>query len=96
MRQYPGCVVAHPHREPRIRRRIHARLIAVTTLTEMAGRPGVLRGAGPVDPDPGANTPNRYQNGASADPGTQHINVPDRALRVGNVNVAAYGRGDGR
>ena len=51
---------------------------------------------GPVDPDPGANTSNRYQNGASGDPGTQHINVPDRALRVGNVNVAAYGRGDGR
>ena len=29
----------------------YARLIAVTTLTEMAGRPGVLRGTGPVDPD---------------------------------------------
>ena len=28
----------------------YARLIAVTTLTEMAGRPGVLRGTGPVDP----------------------------------------------
>lgn len=29
----------------------YARLIAVTTLTEMAGRPGVLRGTGPVDPE---------------------------------------------
>jgi len=28
----------------------YARLIAVTTLTEMAGRPGVLRGTGQVDP----------------------------------------------
>ncbi len=28
----------------------YARLIAVTTLTEMAGRPSVLRGTGPVDP----------------------------------------------
>lgn len=27
----------------------YARLIAVTTLTEMAGRPGVLRGTGPVE-----------------------------------------------
>jgi hypothetical protein len=39
-----------PHREPRIRRRLYARLIAVTTLTEMAVRPGILRGTGPVDP----------------------------------------------
>jgi hypothetical protein len=39
-----------PHRELRIRRRLYARLIAVTTLTEMAGRPGVLRGTGPIDP----------------------------------------------
>ncbi len=48
------------------------------------------------DPDPGANTSDRYQNGASADPGIQHINVPDWALRMSNVNVAADGRGDGR
>ena len=51
MRHHPGCVVAHPHREPRIRRRLYARLVVVTTLTEMAARPGVLRGTGPVDPD---------------------------------------------
>lgn len=42
-------------------------------------------GAEPVDPKPGANTSNRYQTGASADPGIQHINVPDRCpRRVGN------------
>jgi hypothetical protein len=27
----------------------------------MAGRLGFLRGTGPVDPDPGANTSDRYQ-----------------------------------
>ena len=63
----------------------YARLIAVTTLTEMAGRPGVLRGTGPVDPDPGANTPDRYPTGHQPTAGIQHINVPDRCLRrVGN------------
>jgi hypothetical protein len=56
----------------------------VTTLTEMAGRPGVLRGTGPVDPDPEANTLDRYQTGASADPGIQRINVPDRCRGAGN------------
>jgi hypothetical protein len=30
------------------------------------------------DPDPEANTSNRYQTGASADPAIQHINLPDR------------------
>ena len=70
--------------------------IPAATLFDLAGQPGEMDGIGLIDPDPGANTSNRYQNGASADPGTQHINVPDRALRVGNVNVAADGRGDGR
>jgi len=68
----------------------------LVTLLDLADRPGEIPGIGPIDPDLRANTPNRYQNGASADPGTQHVNVPDRALRVGNVNVAADGRGDGR
>ena len=44
------------------------------------GRLGIL-GAEPGDPDPGANTLDRYQTGASADPGIQHINVPDRCPR---------------
>lgn len=56
----------------------------------------LLAGAAPADPDPEANTPDRYRTGASADLGTRHIDVLDRALRVGNVNVAADGRGDGR
>jgi len=55
-----------------------------------------MDGIGFIDPDPGANTSYRYQNRAPADLGTQDINVQDRALRVGNVNMAADGRGDGR
>ncbi len=51
MRHIRGAWSHTPHRELRIRRRLYARLIAVTTLTEMAGRPGVLRGTGPIDPD---------------------------------------------
>jgi Domain of unknown function (DUF222) len=69
--------------------------VPAATLTRGAGRPGELAGIGPVDPNLEANTSNRYQNGASADLGTRHVNVPDRALWVGNVNVAADGRGDG-
>ena len=34
------------------------------TLTGLADRPGILRGAGPADPDPGANTSDRYQSGS--------------------------------
>ena len=41
MRHTRGAWSHTPHRELRIRRRLYARLIAVTTLTEMAGRPGV-------------------------------------------------------
>ena len=40
-----------------------------------------------ADPDPGANTRDRYQNGASADPGSQHINVPDRCLAGSGTGV---------
>jgi hypothetical protein len=71
-------------------------IIPATTVLDLADRPGEMSGIGPIDPDPEANTSNRYLNGASADPGTQHINVMDRALRVGNVNVAADGCGNGR
>jgi len=55
--------------------RIH-RAAPVTTLTVPlataagpAGRPGEMAGIGPVDPDPEANTQDRYQIRASADPG---------------------------
>jgi hypothetical protein len=36
---------------------------------DLADRPGEMGGIGPVDPDPGANTQDRYQIRASADPG---------------------------
>ncbi len=46
-------------------------------------------GIRPGDPDPGANTLDRYQTGASADPDIQHINVPDRCpRRVGTRSLA--------
>jgi hypothetical protein len=48
-------------------------------------QPGEMDGIDPIDPNPGANTQDRYQIRASADPGIQHINVPDRCPRgVGN------------
>ncbi len=59
--------------------------IPLATLLGLADRPGEIGGIGPIDPDPGANTYGRYQTGASADAGIQHINVPDRcSRRVGN------------
>jgi hypothetical protein len=44
--------------------------VPLATVTGLIDRPGEISGIGPVDPDPGANTSNRYQNGSSADPGT--------------------------
>jgi hypothetical protein len=35
--------------------------IPLATLLDLADRPGELGGIGPIDPDPGANTPDRYQ-----------------------------------
>ena len=49
-----------------------------------AARPGEIPGLGPIDPDPEANTLDRYQTGASAGPGIQRINVPDRCRGAGN------------
>jgi hypothetical protein len=43
-------------------------IIPLATLLELAKRPGELPGIGPIDPDPGANTQDRYQIRASADP----------------------------
>jgi hypothetical protein len=42
--------------------------IPLATLTRLADRPGEMAGIGPIDPDPGANTPDRYQAGISAEP----------------------------
>jgi hypothetical protein len=58
--------------------------IPLATLLGLAARPGEISGIGPVDPDPEANTLDRYQTGASADPGIQRISVPDRCRGAGN------------
>jgi hypothetical protein len=36
-------------------------IIPLTTLLDLADRPGEIPGIGPIDPDLGANTPDRYQ-----------------------------------
>ena len=41
--------------------------VPLADLTGQADRPGEIDGIGPVDPDPGANTPDRCQIRASAD-----------------------------
>ena len=35
--------------------------VPLTTVQDQAGRPGEIPGIGPIDPDPEANTPDRYQ-----------------------------------
>ena len=55
--------------------------VPLATVTGLADRPGEIAGIGPIDPDPGANTCGRYQTRASAEPGIQHINVPDHCRR---------------
>jgi hypothetical protein len=35
--------------------------IPAPTLLDLAGRPGKMDGIGPIDPDPEANTPDRYR-----------------------------------
>ncbi len=42
--------------------------VPLATLLDLADRPAEIPGIGPVDPDPGANTRDRYQTGASAEP----------------------------
>jgi hypothetical protein len=66
----------------------------LATALGLAARPGEVAGIGPVDPDPEANTFDRYQNGASIS--RQPLCPTVRALRVGNVYVAADGPGEGR
>ena len=58
--------------------------VPAITLLDLANRPGEMSGIGPIDPDPEADTLDRYQTGASADPGIQRINVPDRCRGAGN------------
>ena len=52
--------------------------IPLATLLGLADRPAGIGGIGPIDPDPEANTLDRYQTRASADPVIQHINMPHR------------------
>jgi hypothetical protein len=40
----------------------------LATLLDLADRPGEISGIGPIDPDPGANTPDRYRSQVRADP----------------------------
>jgi hypothetical protein len=56
--------------------------VPLTNLTRLADRPGELSGIGPVDPNPGANTSNRYQNGHQPNPALGRISVPDRCPRT--------------
>ncbi len=42
--------------------------IPLATLLELADRPGEIPGLGPIDPNPGANISNRYQNGGISRP----------------------------
>jgi len=35
--------------------------IPAITLLDLAGRPGEMAGIGPIEPDPRANTPDRYR-----------------------------------
>jgi len=44
----------------RVRRNVTL-TVPEATLTGRADRPGELGGIGPIDPNPGANTPGRYQ-----------------------------------
>ena len=36
-------------------------IVTLATLLDLADRPGEIPGIGPIDPNPGANTPDRYQ-----------------------------------
>jgi Domain of unknown function (DUF222) len=56
--------------------------VPLTTVQDQAGRPGEIAGIGPVDPNPGANTSNRYQNGHQPNPALGRISVPDRCPRT--------------
>ena len=56
--------------------------VPLATVTGLADRPGELGGIGPVDPNPGANTSNRYQNGHQPNPALGRISVPDRCPRT--------------
>ena len=56
--------------------------VPAATLLGRADRPGEIAGIGPVDPNPGANTSDRYQNGHQPNPALGRISVPDRCPRT--------------
>ena len=56
--------------------------IPLATLLGLAERPAEIPGIGPIDPNPGANTSNRYQNGHQPNPALGRISVPDRCPRT--------------
>ncbi len=56
--------------------------VPLTTLLDLAERPGEIPGIGPIDPNPGANTSNRYQNGHQPNAALGRISVPDRCPRT--------------
>ena len=58
--------------------------VPLATMTGLADRPGDLTGIGPVDPNPGANTVDRYRTWASADPVSSTSTYRTVALRAGN------------
>ena len=57
-------------------------IVPLATVQDLAERPGEISGIGPVDPNPGANTSNRYQNGHQPNPALGRISVPDRCPRT--------------
>jgi hypothetical protein len=42
-------------------------IVPAATLTDLAERPGEIPGIGLIDPNPGANTPDRYRTEPYAD-----------------------------
>jgi hypothetical protein len=52
--------------------------VPLVTLADRAARPGEIPGIGPVDPDPEANTPDRYRTVAWhwSIPGSASIRLP--------------------
>src|SRR5271165_6839854 len=56
--------------------------IPLATQLGLADRPGEIHGIGPIDPNPGANTSNRYQNEHQPNPALGRISVSDRCPRT--------------
>src|SRR5271165_4387333 len=56
--------------------------VPLATLLGLADRPAEIPGIGPIDPNPGANTSNRYQNEHQPNPALGRISVSDRCPRT--------------